>query len=141
MTLISLLDGLRGFVARGKHGGAQLSSKLGGIDVVVAGRREDLVRSFAAKEPDPLDELCQSLFARITETAISHTTEDWTGYYDKVRVLIYRVVNQSDLNNAAKAILTRRLINHIIELEKWWPRLKPEHISRQQPGNEHRSMT
>jgi hypothetical protein len=53
--LISLLDGLRGFVARGETWGAQLSGKLGGIDVVVAGRREDLVRSFAAKEPDPLD--------------------------------------------------------------------------------------
>jgi hypothetical protein len=125
----------------GETWGAQLSGKLGGIDVAVARRREDLVRSFAAKEPDPLDELCQSLFARITETAISHATEDWTRYYDKVRVLVCRVVNQSDLNIAAKAVLTHRLINHIVELEKWWPRLKPEHISRQQHGNEHRSMT
>ncbi len=118
----------------------QLSGKLGGIDVVVADRRDDLVRSFAAKEPDPLDELCQSLFARITETVISHETEDWARYYDRLRVLVFRVVSQSDLNNAAKAVLTRRLIDHIFELETWWPRLKPEHILWEQPGNEHRSL-
>ncbi len=100
-----------------------MSGKLGGIDVVVAGRRDDFVRSFAAKKPDPLDELCQSLFARITETVISHETEDWARYYDKLRVLVCRVVSQSDLNKAAKAILTRRLIDHIVELEKWWPRI------------------
>ena len=89
-------------------------------------RGEDFVRSFVAKEPDPLDELCQSLFARITETVISHQTEDWVRYYDKLCAVVCRVVSQSDLNNAAKAVLTRRLIDHIVELEKWWPRLRPK---------------
>jgi hypothetical protein len=106
-----------------------LSGKLGGIDVVSASRGEDFVRSFVAKEPDPLDELCQSLFARITETVISHQTEDWVRYYDKLCAVVCRVVSQSDLNNAAKAVLTRRLIDHIVELEKWWPRLRPKSSS------------
>ncbi len=103
-----------------------MSGELRGIDVVVAGRDEDFVRSFAAKEPDPLDELCQSLFARITETVISHQAKDWARYYDKLCALVCRVVGHSELNNAAKAVLTRRLIDHIIDLEKWWPRLKPK---------------
>ena len=73
-----------------------------------------------------MDELCQSLFARITETVISHETKDWAGYYDKLLVLVCRVIAQTKLSEETKPILTRRLIDHIIELEKWWPRLKPQ---------------
>jgi hypothetical protein len=65
--------------------GAQLSGNPGGIELILAARRDDgLIQSFARKEPDPIDELCQSLFARITESVISHETEDWPGYYDKL---------------------------------------------------------
>ena len=95
-------------------------------DLVLAGHLdEEITRSFAAKETDPIDDLCRVLFARITETVISHETEDWFGYYDKLCALVCRVVAQSDLNAELKAVLTRRLIEHVVELEKWWPRLKP----------------
>ena len=122
--MISFLGDSLWLGCAGERWGAQLSGKLGGIDVVSASRGEDFLRSFVAKQPDPLDELCQSLFARITETVISHQTKDWVRDYDKLCAVACRVVNQSDLNNAAKAVLTRRLIDHIVELEKWWPRLR-----------------
>lgn len=82
---------------------------------------EELKQSFAAKEPDPIDELCQSLFARVTEAVISHQTEDWPGYYDRLGGVVCRAIAQSDLATEAKAVLTRRLIQHVLELEKWWP--------------------
>jgi hypothetical protein len=107
--------------------GAQLSGNPEGLDLVLAARPHDgFTQSFAGKAPDPIDELCQSLFARITESVISHETEDWPGYYDKLSVVVCQVVARSGLNNEAKATLSRRLIEHVIELEKWWPRFKPE---------------
>jgi hypothetical protein len=87
---------------------------------------EVLAHSSAAKASDPTEQLCRVLFARITETVISHETDDWSAYYDKLGALICRVVAQSSLSAEAKAVLTRQLIEHVIELEKWWPRLKPE---------------
>jgi hypothetical protein len=111
--------------------GAQLNGKSEGSDLVLAGRLdEDITRSFAAKESDPIDELRRTLFARITETVISHETKDWPGYYDKLCALVCRVVAQSSLGAEPKAVLTRRLIEHVAELEKWWPRLKPNEKSR-----------
>jgi hypothetical protein len=108
--------------------GAALNSKREKTDVVLAARlHESISRSCAAKETaDPVDKLCRILFARITETVIAHDTEDWPGYYDKLWALVCRVVAQSDCTAEAKADLTRRLIEHVLELEKWWPRLKPE---------------
>ena len=97
------------------------------MDVVLAdGREEDVLRSLAAMEPDALDELSQSLFARITETVVSHEPEDWAMYYDRLCVVVCRVVAQSRQSDMAKTVLTRRLIEHVIELEKWWPRFKPK---------------
>ena len=98
-----------------------------GIELILAARRDDsFIQSFAGKEPDPIDELCQSLFARITESVISHETDDWPGYYDKLCLVVCQVVARSGLSNEAKAILSRRLIEHVVELKKWWPRFKPE---------------
>ncbi len=121
-----LLGKFSGSVAPGRQG-AQLSGNREGTDLVLADRLDDgLLQLFAAKDPDPIDELCQSLFARITETVIAHETEDWPGYYDRLCGVACRVVAHSDLPTRSKGVLTRRLIQHIIELEKWWPRLKPE---------------
>jgi hypothetical protein len=107
-----------------------LSDNWQGIDLVLARHQdEDLVQSFAAKQPDPIDEWCQLLFARITETVLSHETEDWPGYYDRLCALVCRVVAQSSFSAESKPVLTRRLIQHIVELEKWWPRLRPEQKS------------
>jgi hypothetical protein len=81
------------------------------MDVVLAdGREEDVLRSLAAMEPDALDELSQSLFARITETVVSHEPEDWAMYYDRLCVVVCRVVAQSRQSDMAKTVLTRRLI-------------------------------
>jgi hypothetical protein len=74
---------------------------------------------------DSLDELCRTLFARITECVINHETEDWPGYYDKLCATVCQVVAQSDLGSDAKSLLTRRLIEHVMELQRWWPRLRP----------------
>jgi hypothetical protein len=129
LTSISLLDEFCGSVALGKPGGAQLSGNSEGIELVLAERRDDgFTQSFAGKEPNPIDELCQSLFARMTETVISHETEDWPGYYEKLCLVVRQVVARSGLSIEAKAVLTRRLIEHVVELEKWWPRLKSESL-------------
>ena len=128
LTSISLLGDFCGSVAPGNQGGA-VSGNSEGIELVLAEHRDDgFLQSFAGKEPDPIDEMCQSLFARITETVISHETEDWPGYYDKLCLVACRVVSRSGLSNEAKAVLTRRLIEHVVELEKWWPRLKPKSL-------------
>jgi hypothetical protein len=113
-------------VAVGEQGGAVVKGRSQSIFVVLAGRRdENLIQPFASKEPDPTDELCQSLFAQITEIVMGHKTEDWPGYYDKLSALICRVIARSSLSAESKAVLTRRLIQHVVELESWWPRLKP----------------
>jgi hypothetical protein len=104
-----------------------LSGNLQGVCLASARHQDDvLIPSLAAKEPDALDELCQSLFALTTEFVISHKSDDWPRYYDRVGALVCRVVAQSPLDAKSKAVLTRRLVHHVVELEKWWPRLKPE---------------
>ena len=48
---------------------------------------------------DSLDEISQILFARITEAVISHETDDWPRYYDKLCAVVCRVVAQSTLSS------------------------------------------
>ena len=109
-------------VALGKRRGRKVRGNSSIIGVALSGRRvEDVKRSFAEKEPDPVDELCQSLFARVTEAVIGHQTEDWPGYYDRLGGVVCLVIAQSDLATESKAVLRRRLIQHVLELEKWWP--------------------
>jgi hypothetical protein len=72
---------------------------------------KDISRTFPAKESDPIDEFGRVLFARVTETVISHETEDWPSYYDRLCALVCRVIAQSGLRARS---------------EKWWHRLKPE---------------
>jgi hypothetical protein len=92
------------------------------MEVVLSRHRvKNLKQSFADKEPDPIDELCQSLFARITEAVMDHQTDDWPRYYHKLGGVVCRSIAQSDLAVASKVLLTRRLMQHVLELEKWWP--------------------
>jgi hypothetical protein len=83
--------------------------------------------TFSADPPrdDSLDEISQVLFARITEAVLNHKTNDWPRYYDKLCAVVCRVAAQSALSSDAKSLLTRRLIVHIMEIEKWWPRVRP----------------
>ena len=86
------------------------------------------VRDTFSAHPSPddsLDEISQVLFARITEAVISHKTNDWPRYYDKLCAVVCWVVARSALSSDAKSLLTRRLIVHVVEIEKWWPRVRP----------------
>ena len=74
---------------------------------------------------DSLEQLSRTLFARITECVISHETDDWPRYYDKLCATVCQVVARSDLSSDTKSVLTRRLIEHVVELQRWWPRLSP----------------
>jgi hypothetical protein len=74
---------------------------------------------------DSLEQLSRTLFARITECVINHETDDWPSYYDKLSAMVCQVVARSDLSSDAKSLLTRRLIEHVVELQRWWPRLSP----------------
>jgi hypothetical protein len=75
---------------------------------------------------DPLNKVCDTLFARITESVLNHESNDWARDYDRLCAMICRVIAQSALNGNAKCLLTRRLIQHVVELEKWWPGLSPK---------------
>ena len=75
---------------------------------------------------DSLEQLSRTLFARITECVISHETDDWPRYYDKLCATVCQVVARSDLSSDTKSVLTRRLIEHVVELQRWWPRLSPK---------------
>jgi hypothetical protein len=74
---------------------------------------------------DALEQLSSALFARITECVINHETHDWPSYYDKLSAMVCQVVARSDLSSDTKSLLTRRLIEHVVELQRWWPRLSP----------------
>ena len=74
---------------------------------------------------DALEQLSRTLFARITECVINHETDDWPSYYDKLCATVCQVVARSDLSSDNKSLLTRQLIEHVVELQKWWPRLSP----------------
>jgi hypothetical protein len=73
---------------------------------------------------EPVEELSRSLLARITRTVVHHETDDWPGDYDRLYALICKVVAQSNLNADTKALLTRRLIGRVADLEKKWPKSK-----------------
>jgi hypothetical protein len=74
---------------------------------------------------ESLEQLSRTLFARITECVINHETDYWPGYYDKLCATVCQVVARSDLSSDSKSVLTRRLIEHVVELQRWWPRLSP----------------
>jgi|SRR6476661_2977189 hypothetical protein len=67
---------------------------------------------------DPVDEMTRALAARITTAVVGHDTDDWPSYYDRLYALICKVVAQSKLSADAKLVLTKRLIDHVIDLEK-----------------------
>jgi len=75
---------------------------------------------------DSLEQLSRTLFARITECVISHETADWPRYYDKLCATVCQVVARSDLSSDRKSVLSRRRIEHVVELQRWWPRLSPK---------------
>ena len=67
---------------------------------------------------DPVDELTRALSARITTAVVGHDTDDWPSYYDRLYALICKVVAQSNLGADTKLVLTKRLIDHVTDLEK-----------------------
>jgi hypothetical protein len=76
-----------------------------------------------------VDKLYSALSARITAAVVRHETEDWPGYFSGLRDLIRRVLAESiesDLSVDEKAALIKRLLEHVADLEKWWPSLKPK---------------
>ena len=75
---------------------------------------------------DALNDLCGTLYALITEAVMTHETNDWPTYYDRLCAKVCRVIAQSNLGAGSKSILTRRLIEHVLELERWWPKLRPK---------------
>ena len=114
-------------VARGT-GGARLANNLQGIELLSGTGLGVEAKLAAGAEPsndESLEQLTRTLFARITECVISHETDDWPGYYDKLSAMVCQVVARSDLSSDKKSVLTRRLLEHVLELQKWWPKLSP----------------
>jgi hypothetical protein len=75
-----------------------------------------------------VDELYVALSARITADVVRHQDDDWPTYFNGLRDVTRRVVTEtgeSGLSASSKAVLIQRLLEHIAELEKWWPSLKP----------------
>jgi hypothetical protein len=105
-----------------------LANNLQGIELLSGtglGVGAKLATSADSPIDDSLEQLTRTLFARITECVISHETDDWPSYYDKLSAMVCQVVARSDLSSDKKSVLTRRLIEHVVELQKWWPRLSP----------------
>jgi hypothetical protein len=105
-----------------------LANNLQGIELLSGTGLGVEARLAAPADPpieDSLEQLTRTLFARITECVISHETDDWPTYYDKLSAMVCQVVARSDLSSEAKSLLTRRLIEHVVELQRWWPRLSP----------------
>ena len=71
-----------------------------------------------APASDSADELTRALSARITAAVVGHDTDDWPSYYDRLYALICKVVAHSNLSEDAKLVLTKRLIDHVTDLEK-----------------------
>ena len=71
-----------------------------------------------APASEPIDEMTRALSARITTAVVGHDTDDWPSYYDRLYALICKVVAQSKLSADAKLVLTKRLIDHVTDLEK-----------------------
>ncbi len=107
----------------GNKGGVLTTNGSQGIHLL--SKRSDVeINDTLSAEHEPLDKLCCVLFERITEAVVNHETDDWPRYYDGLSALICKVIAKSDLSTDAKCLLTRRLIQHVAELEKWWPRLQ-----------------
>jgi hypothetical protein len=94
-----------------------------GIHLLTRQSGVEICDRFSA-EHEPLYKLCRVLFERITEAVVNLETDDWPRYYDRLSALICKVITKSDLSTDAKCVLTRRLIQRVAELEKWWPRLQ-----------------
>ena len=107
------------------NAGARLGDVARELDLLPKVLTTQINRSLSTDEHErgPTDDLRS---ARIAETVLSHETHDWPSFYDQLSALVCRVVAQSTLSAYAKTLLTRRLIEHITELEKWWPRLRPK---------------
>jgi hypothetical protein len=75
-----------------------------------------------------VDDLYTTLSTRITEEVVNHRTLDWPGYFNQLRDMIRRVVatepSSADLSTNERVELTRRLLAHVEELEKTWPKLR-----------------
>ncbi len=78
----------------------------------------------------PVDDLYITLSTRITQEVVNHRTLDWQGYFNQLREMIRRVVatepSNADLSIDDRVELTRRLFEHVEELEKTWPSLRQE---------------
>ena len=71
-----------------------------------------------------VDEAYTVLSGRITAEVVQHMTDNWPVYFSGLRDVTRRVVSdtvESGLATEEKAVLVQRLLDHIAELEKWWP--------------------
>jgi hypothetical protein len=78
----------------------------------------------------PGDDLYMTLSTRITQEVVNHRTLDWPGYFNQLRDMIRRVVatepSNADLSIDERIDLIRRLLAHVEELEKTWPKLRQQ---------------
>jgi hypothetical protein len=56
----------------------------------------------------------------ISRAVVNRQTSNWREYFDALRNLISKVVTNSSLSKNDKTELTRRLLERINELEKFW---------------------
>ena len=56
----------------------------------------------------------------ISRALVNRQTSNWREYFDALRNLISKVVTNSSLSQNEKTELTRRLVERINELEKFW---------------------
>jgi hypothetical protein len=56
----------------------------------------------------------------ISRVLVNRQTSNWREYFDALRNLISKVVTNSSLSQNEKTELTRRLLERINELEKFW---------------------
>jgi hypothetical protein len=78
---------------------------------------------FDASANSKIDELFEMLSARITADAVRQNSQDWPGYFNEVRIMILRVVAETDesrLSARERIELTKRLVDHVEALEKLW---------------------
>jgi hypothetical protein len=75
-----------------------------------------------------VDDLYMTLSTRITQEVVNHRTLDWPGYFNQLREMIRRVVatepSNANLSTDERVELTRRLFEHVDELERTWPNLR-----------------
>ena len=78
---------------------------------------------FEASASSRIDELFEMLSARITADAVKRNTQDWPSYFNEVRIMILRVVAETDesrLSARERIELTKRLVDHVEALETLW---------------------